>query len=262
LPESLKVKNLFSNSQALSQKQLPVVMPLREALLARAFLFVLKFVKYRNMVFPNFNEEKFFWKQGNKIVIGLDEAGRGPLAGPVVAGAVYIKKFPISGFSKVRDSKMLSVGERENIYEKIIADKNIEWGVGIVSEKIIDKINILQASKLAMKKAVKNLENKIQCARPECVLLIDGNFRIGTKYFEKPIIKADCKVVSCAAASIIAKVTRDRLMEKYHKKYPKYGFDRHKGYPTSLHYANLMQYGPCKIHRKTFYPVSSMSEKI
>ncbi len=209
---------------------------------------------------PNFNEEKKLWKQGFKSVAGLDEAGRGPLAGPIVAGAVIVPlsgtKTPPSGVVrhlmnlKINDSKKLSKKQREFFYEKLTNDKNIQWGVGIVSERIIDKINILEATKLAMQKAIKDLGTN------SSFLLIDGNFGLQAKIPQKSIIKGDSKVFSIAAASIISKVTRDRMMQKMHKKYPNYGFDKHKGYGTALHIKNLEKFGPCKIHRKTFYPVN------
>lgn len=196
----------------------------------------------------NFNEEKKLWKRGFTTVVGLDEAGRGPLAGPVVAGAVFFKKNCKINL-KINDSKKLSQKQREEFYEILTNHKEVKWGVGVVSEKVIDKINILQASKLAMQKAVKNLNADF--------LLIDGNFKLQNKISEKSIIRGDQKVFSIAAASIIAKVTRDRIMKKMHKKYPDYGFHLHKGYGTALHMANLKQFGPSKIHRKSFYPVSS-----
>jgi len=201
---------------------------------------------------PNFIEEKKLWKKGFKTVAGLDEAGRGPLAGPVVAAAVVFKEnFKIKNFS-VNDSKKLSEKQRDFFYKILTNHKDIKWGVGIVSEKIIDKINILQATKLAMKQAFKDLN-------PDFILL-DGNFSIDCATGQKSIIKGDQKVFSISAASIIAKVTRDRIMEKYHKKYPEYGFLQHKGYPTKAHFASLQKFGPCKIHRKTFYPVSSFAK--
>jgi len=206
---------------------------------------------------PNFNEEKKLWLQGYKIVVGLDEAGRGPLAGPVVAACVIFNsqflisnKFSIKQFSKINDSKKLSEKQREEAYEILINHKDVKWGVGIVSEKVIDKINILEATKLAMKKSFEKLNPDF--------LLCDGNFKINSGILEKSIIKGDQKVFSISAASIIAKVTRDRLMQKYHKKYPQYGFDKHKGYGTALHIFNLEKFGSCKIHRKTFYPVSKL----
>lgn len=165
----------------------------------------------------------------------------------------------------IRDSKQLSEKQREKIYKELVNCCDIGWGIGIVSEKVIDKINILEATKLAMKKAVVDIGRKF-CGRKISgqidFLLLDGNFTLrqaqGEKYIrQKSIIKGDEKVISIAMASIIAKVTRDRIMQKFHKKYSKYGFDKHKGYPTRAHFANLEKFGPCKIHRKTFWPVKS-----
>lgn len=206
---------------------------------------------------PNFKEEKKLWKKGYKYVAGLDEAGRGPLAGPVVAAAVA--RLPMSGkspdigsrvnwtdFRGLRDSKKLSPKKREEFYKIITKHLALEWGIGIVSEKVIDKINILEATKLAMEKAIRKLKKK-----PD-FLILDGNFKINSDIPQKSIIKADEKVFSCAAASIIAKVTRDRIMMRYHKKYPQYGFDKHKGYPTEYHYQMIRKHGPCQIHRKSY----------
>ncbi len=210
------------------------------------------------MKFPNVSEEKKLWRKGFEWVAGLDEAGRGPLAGPVVAAAVMLRQIPNykSQITKINDSKKLSEKQREFFYEKLISDKDIVFGVGIVSEKVIDKINILEASKLAMKKAYSNVlkNNRVN------FLLIDGNFRLDTNIPQKSIIKGDAKVFSIAAASIIAKVTRDRLMQKMHKKFPQYEFAKHKGYGTALHLAHLKTFGPCKIHRKTFWPVSGIAK--
>jgi ribonuclease HII len=197
------------------------------------------------MFYPNLKEEKKLWKKGFKRVGGLDEAGRGPLSGPVVAGAVFIKTKRFSFFS-IKDSKKLSAKKREEFFKILTKHPDLEWGIGIVSEKVIDKINIFEATKLAMKKAVKGLKKK-----PD-FLILDGNFRINLPFPQKSIIKADEKVFSCAAASIIAKVTRDRIMERYHKKYPRYKFNKHKGYPTKLHFKMIKKYGPCKIHRRSF----------
>jgi len=227
------------------------------------------------MKYPNFNEEKKLWKKGCRFVIGLDEAGRGPLAGPVVAAAVVFNnlkfknpnsKTILKSKFKIKDSKKMTPTAREEVYKILISHKDVKWGTGIVSEKVIDKINILEATKLAMKKAFSNLIKKVyrQISRYRveyddgCFLIIDGNFRLNINLPQKSIIKGDQKVFSIAAASIIAKVTRDRLMQKYHKKYPQYGFDRHKGYGTKAHFASLEKFGPCKIHRKTFYPVSTL----
>jgi len=202
------------------------------------------------MKYPNFEEEKILWQKGFKCVAGLDEAGRGPLAGPVVAGAILIKVGSKILFEDINDSKKLSEKQREKFYKILTNHKDIRWGVGIVSEKVIDKINILEATKLAMQKAIKNL-------KPD-FLLLDGNFKIKSLVPQKSIIKGDQKVISISAASIIAKVTRDRIMGKLHKKYPQYRFDRHKGYGTQLHIKMLKKYGTCLIHRKSFQPISKL----
>jgi len=219
------------------------------------------------MRYPNFNEEKKLWDQGNKFVVGLDESGRGPLAGPVVAVALMIninpKKYSdilnkVRIFLKIKDGKKLSEEKRQGWNEKIINHKNIQWGIGVVSEKIIDKINILEATKLAMEKALKDLSCKSdgrRIGRTADFLLIDGNFKINSQTPQKSIIKADEKVFSCTAAGIIAKVARDRIMIRLHKKYPRYGFKNHKGYGTQLHLQKLKRFGPCPIHRKSFSPV-------
>ncbi|MFC1663614.1 ribonuclease HII [Patescibacteria group bacterium] len=195
----------------------------------------------------SFKEERKLWKKGFKRVVCLDESGRGPLSGPVIACALFFQQSSRSKqIPKVKDSKKLTPKKREELYKILIGHPQIEWGIGRVSEKVIDKINILEATKLAMKRAVKKLKNK------PSFLILDGNFKIDLNIPQKSIIKADNKVFSCAAASIIAKVYRDRIMKRYHKKYPQYGFDKHKGYPTKLHRARLRKYGPCKIHRKSF----------
>ena len=177
------------------------------------------------------------------------------LAGPVTAGAVFIpKKFKLSPeFKKIKDSKKLTPKRREEFCNILKKHPGIKWGIGNVSEKIIDKINIFEATKLAMKKAVDNLEKKLK--RKIDFLILDGNFKINSCLPQKPIIKADNKVFSVMSASIIAKVTRDKLMRELDKKYPKYKFAVHKGYPTKLHRKLLKKHGPCKIHRKTFRPV-------
>ncbi len=192
-------------------------------------------------------------------MVGIDEAGRGPLSGPVVAAVVALKttgSFASLRMTGLKDSKKLSAKKREEVYEFLKKHSAIEWGIGKVGEKVIDKINILQATKLAMARAVKNLEKKI--GKKIDFLLIDGNFGIDLPIEQKSIIKGDEKVFLIKIASIIAKVTRDRLMLKYHKKYPQYGFDKHKGYPTKHHCAMLKKYGACKIHRKSFKPVATL----
>ena len=216
---------------------------------------------------PKITEERKLWKQGYRSVACIDEAGRGPLAGPVVAAACVILRFPKFEPSNLgnlrmlnlRDSKKLSPKRREEIYAKVLTHHAIQWGIGIVSEKVIDKINIFQATQLAMRKALSHLEAKLQKKAPCDFLIVDGNMKLGkTSISQKAIIKGDEKVFSCALASIIAKVTRDKIMLRYHKKYPQYGFNSHKGYGTVLHFAMLKKYGPCPIHRRSFAPVSRM----
>lgn len=215
------------------------------------------------MKYPSLFEEKKLWKKGFKRVACLDEAGRGPLAGPVTAAAVLIQnaKYKIQN-TAIRDSKKLSRKKREEFYKIITKSPLIKWGIGKVSEKVIDKINIKNAAELAMEKALKDLEKKIR--KRVDFLIIDGNqlknYKLKTRNY-KLIVKADERVFSCALASILAKVSRDRIMLKYHKNYPKYGFDKHKGYPTKLHRFLLKKYGPCKIHRKSFGPVRACKIK-
>jgi ribonuclease HII len=181
------------------------------------------------------------------IIAGVDEAGRGPLAGPVVAAAVILdRSIRISG---VRDSKKIPQAEREELYAIILSLGRV--GIGIAGAELIDRINILNATKKAMYDAVAELG-----VLPE-LLLIDALTIPNTQTRQMPIIKGDTKSASIGAASIIAKVTRDRIMMKYHAAYPCYGFDRHKGYGTKEHLECLRKYGPCPIHRKSFHPVMS-----
>lgn len=176
------------------------------------------------------------------VYCGIDEAGRGPLAGPVVAAAVIM---PDQVIPYVNDSKKLSGKKREELYEQIIKSA-VSVGVGIVSETVIDDINILQATYQAMREAVGKLVPK-----PE--MLINDAVRIpGLPMLQTPVIKGDALCYSVAAASIVAKVTRDRLMQKYATMYPQYGFDENKGYGSSAHIEAIRRYGLCPIHRKIF----------
>lgn len=183
----------------------------------------------------------------SKNIIGVDEAGRGPLSGPVIAAAVLDSPKRIKG---VKDSKLLNEKKREELYLEIV--NSYKWGIGIVSPKRIDKINILEATKEAMIKAVRNLEkkNKIKAHH----LILDGNMGINIEISQESIVKADRKIYCVSAASIIAKVTRDRLMIKYDKLYPEYNFKKHKGYGTREHFKLINKYGGCEIHRKSFKP--------
>ncbi|MDC0206737.1 ribonuclease HII [Nitrospinae bacterium] len=185
--------------------------------------------------------------QGFKNIAGIDEAGRGPLAGPVVAAAViFPSKVNIPGLN---DSKKLSVNKREELFPKI-QEISVAFGLAVVDQKVIDKINILQAARLAMKQAVETL--KITPG----LLLIDGNQKIDSTLNQWVIVKGDSRSLSIAAASVLAKVTRDRIMDGYHKLYPQYEFNRHKGYGTKLHRNLIQEHGPCPIHRSTFKGVS------
>lgn len=185
-------------------------------------------------------------KSNYKIIAGIDEAGRGPLAGPVLAAAVTAPVLNI----KATDSKKMTARQREEVFAFLKLHPEVEWGIGRVSEKVIDRINILEATKLAMGRAVFNLEKKL--AQPVNFLLIDGNFGIGINKPQKSVIKGDEKIFLISLASIVAKVTRDRGMKRYHRQYPQYEFACHKGYGTRYHYEMLAKYGPCRIHRKTF----------
>ena len=206
---------------------------------------------------PKTIEERKLWKQGYRFIACIDEVGRGTLAGPVVASAVCLDLLKDSltrlrmRFPRLRDSKKLSPKRREEIYNKVAEHPAIQWGIGIVSEKLIDSMNIFQATKLAMKKAIASLRKKT----PVDFLIIDGNSSLPVNIPQVSIVKADEKVFSCALASVIAKVTRDRMMLRYHKKYPHYGFNKHKGYGTALHLVKLKKHGPCAIHRRTFSPL-------
>jgi ribonuclease HII len=195
--------------------------------------------------------EELISAQGYRLMAGVDEAGRGPLAGPVVAGAVITR--PGETIPGVRDSKLLTPRERERLYQ-IITSRALSWGVGIVGPREIEKYNILQATLRAMKAAVLSLD-----PAPD-FLLIDGINPIPIDLPQRAIKRGDASCFSIAAASIVAKVTRDRLMMGYHRAYPLYNFDRHKGYPTRAHREAIRQYGCCEIHRRTFRGVKEHLE--
>jgi len=181
-----------------------------------------------------------------KLIAGVDEAGRGPLAGPVVAAAVILSKN--YSFNELADSKSLSERRRKELY-LLIKDRALSWNISFISSKEIDRKNILQATLLAMKKAVEGLEIK-----PDKIV-IDGISRPNLDIPSTTIIKGDTKHKSIMAASIIAKVTRDEFMKKLDKKFPQYGFLKHKGYPTKFHFNALELYGPCEQHRASFKPL-------
>jgi len=188
--------------------------------------------------------EKLAYQKGYKFVAGIDEAGRGPLAGPVVAAAVI---FP-PGYqnSQINDSKQISARKREELYD-VISQDAIAIGVGTAEADVIDRINILQASLLSMREAV------LELTFPPDFLLIDGLHKIQLQTPQKPLVKGDTLSVSIAAASIIAKVARDRIMEMYHRQFPQYNFLRNKGYGTKEHRAAILEFGMCKIHRRSFH---------
>ena len=191
----------------------------------------------------DFSYEKEAHENGFEVVCGVDEAGRGPLAGPVFAAAVILPE----NYSHeiLNDSKKLSEKKRDLVYDDIIKDA-VAWSVGIATEKEIDDINILNATFLAMKRAVDGLSIKPDLA------YIDGNQYPKTGVKEVTIIKGDSKCMSVAAASIIAKVSRDRFMLKIAEEYPQYQFEKHKGYGTKLHYEMIEQHGVSPVHRKSF----------
>lgn len=188
--------------------------------------------------------ETEFFDKGIKYIAGIDEAGRGPLAGPVVVASVIMPED--SMIEGVNDSKKISENKREKLYEIIIKEA-ISYSVGIVYQEEIDDINILQATKKALTMAVERLEVK-----PNIILVdaLTGIDTLGIPF--ESIIKGDAKCYSIAAASIIAKVTRDRIMREWDKVYPEYGFASHKGYGTAKHIAAIKEYGSCPLHRRTF----------
>jgi ribonuclease HII len=209
-----------------------------------------------------FNTERYRSLLGHRYIIGIDEVGRGPLAGPVVAAAVWFKDpdfvIPVElekEFALIRDSKKLSEKQREKIFDLI--HEHFETGIGIISSETIDRVNILEATFIAMKAALGELMKKLpRQAAGSAYLLVDGNQAIpNCSYRQESIIGGDGIVKSIAAASIIAKVTRDRMMIAYEKEYPGYGFTEHKGYGTKAHMDALRHLGPCPIHRRSFRPV-------
>lgn len=205
------------------------------------------------MKLPDFKKEKSLARKGYKIVVGIDEAGRGPLAGPVVAAVLALpqnSEFRIKNSElKLKDSKKLSPQKREKWYRILTRHPRIKWAAASVGPKTIDKINVARAANLAAERALRKL--KLKPAR-NIFILLDGSLSSPREFRQETIIKGDEKIWSIAAASIIAKVTRDRKMRRLSKKFPDYGFDIHKGYGTKLHYQKLRKFGSSTIHRKTF----------
>lgn len=197
--------------------------------------------------------EKKAQKLGYQRIAGVDEAGRGPLAGPVVAAACILPKGVL--IEGVDDSKKLTASERFKIFQQILSLPEVDYGIGIIDALIIDQVNILQATFQAMIAAIACL------AKQPDYLLIDGNKMPFTPIPGEPIIKGDSLSQSIAAASILAKETRDQLMIVFHEKWPEYGFSSHKGYGTKAHLLAIEKHGPCPIHRMSFDPLKSLSRK-
>ena len=192
-------------------------------------------------------------RQGYRRVAGLDEAGRGPLAGPVVGAAVILpRRCTLAGLD---DSKRVLPEVRDRVYDAVI-DLSLSWAIGIATETEIDALNILQATRLAWKRALANL------SFPPDFLLIDATIIPGVNTPQRAVVKGDQLSLSIAAASILAKVHRDRLMMEYHQRFPRYRFDIHKGYPTPEHLRLLSEYGPCPLHRQSFRPVSQFGQSV
>ena len=200
---------------------------------------------------PSMLHEKELMGGGHKVICGVDEVGRGPLAGPVCAAAVILP----AGFehSLLNDSKKLSEKQREKIYFELTESKHIVWGLSLIDAPEIDRLNILQASREAMRRAVSALPKMPNMA------LIDGLPVPDFPVPQRAIVKGDSISLSIAAASVIAKVTRDRLMLEWAARFPHYGFDVHKGYPTPRHLEALAKHGPCEIHRRSFGPVAQQT---
>lgn len=187
--------------------------------------------------------ERSCWAMGYQLICGADEAGAGPLAGAVYAGAVILPRE--LDIEELNDSKQVSAKRREILFDEI-QEKAVAWAVAWADEKEIDAMNILNARMLAMDRAIRSLRPAPDYA------LIDGNRNKGISLVNETVVKGDSRSASIAAASILAKVSRDRYMVEMARRYPEYEFERHKGYPTKRHYELLRRYGPCPIHRRTF----------
>ncbi len=184
----------------------------------------------------------------------MDEAGRGPLAGPVVAGAVLLNGALLDETLGIDDSKKLAPKKRERLFFEIL--NRTKAGIGMIDEKVIDRVNIYRATILAMETAVLDLLEKVKRGtKKKICILVDGNMRLNLPYKIRCIVGGDAKSLCIAAASIVAKVTRDHIMHLYDREYPEYGFKNHKGYPTKNHINALQKFGPSPIHRRSFRPV-------
>lgn len=200
---------------------------------------------------PTLDHENELRAQGHAIVAGVDEVGRGPLAGPVCAAAAVLPKD--FHHRVLNDSKKLSERQREKLYEELTSNTDVVWHCVMLEVEEIDRLNILQASREAMRRAVRGLKVKAHAA------LIDGLPVPDFPVPQRALVKGDSLSYSIAAASVIAKVTRDRLMVQLAESYPHYGFQQHKGYPTPVHLAALREHGPCEIHRRSFAPVAQLT---
>lgn len=232
------------------------------------------------MKLPTKTLEKKLFADGYRLIYAVDEVGMGCLAGPVVVcAAAFGRKFFNHGHPKLhwlRDSKLLPAKQREEYAEKLISDKDIQFKLAYAHPQTIDKLNIYNASREAMRRAVKklyygvsikyygkksrDLNTRYITHNTKSIVLVDGPRKIaGLRMDQLPIVKGDRKVFAIACASIIAKVFRDKMMARYAKKYPGYGFEKHKGYGTKYHQTQLASFGPCEIHRKSFAPVAKLS---
>jgi ribonuclease HII len=228
------------------------------------------------MKLPHKTLERKLFSEGYRFVIGVDEVGMGCLAGPVVVCAVLFDKIFFAKSHKklhwLRDSKLLSPQQREKFVSELKKERGLKFQTARCFPKTIDKINVYQAARLAMKRAIRKLaiscklyavgrnkKLKAYNLKPKAIVLVDGKNPIeGLKLPQMAIVKGDRKIFSIACASLIAKVTRDKIMKSYAKKFPNYGFEKHKGYGTKFHQAQLAVLGPCKIHRRSFAPVAKM----
>lgn len=216
------------------------------------------------MKLPRKTIERNLFKTGYQLIYAVDEVGMGCLAGPVVVCAVGLTNTFYNRHHKklhgIRDSKLLQAKQRETFSAELLKEKDLVYALALAHPKTIDKLNIYQASRLAMKRAVKKLTmGTIVESAMVPIVLVDGKTKIhGLKMEQLAIVKGDRKVFAIACASIIAKVFRDKMMTKYAKKYPGYGFEKHKGYGTKYHQAQLTSLGPCEIHRKSFAPVAKL----
>ncbi len=194
--------------------------------------------------------ENMLAEKGYRYICGVDEVGRGPLAGPVVAAAVIMP--PETKIEGINDSKKLTPLQRERIFEEIV-ELGLVCAVGVIDHECIDKMNILKASLMAMRKAVMDLKQS-----PD-IILVDGNYPVpNVAQPQFAVVGGDSQCQSIAAASIVAKITRDRIMDRYQALYPSFSFSKHKGYPTPEHMEELREYGPTEIHRRSFKPVAEL----